>query len=1843
MKYRLIIITILSICLGISSSIKAQGIIINGPEVVGSGVEYCYQGVDSCNSAVIIKTSIGVQSLVRETCFIESLVDTGSPSLMSSNLTSGTFVYAKITFLPTTIERYVLITASNQCGGADTLVVLVLPVISNVSLANDIQTVQVNYVPEPITVASVSGGDGEYMYQWQVSDDNSNWSDIPGADSSSYIPPANASPVIKYYRVVIQSHIYSYTSNAATVQTVLGPPVISPVNQWLGNQSSIQQLTATNVSGVPFTYQWYSSTDSLVWKAIKNANSATYTPQNLDQTTYFKLGASINSINVLFSNVVTVGILSPGIFEVSKKLIGFNESIGYLYATAASGSPGGYSYQWQQSTDSISWSDISSANTLNYYYESTIHSPLYIRRKVTSAGVTSYTGAVKFIAKSSSNTPDDNAATGTAVLKPIPKYNSEYNPDDINFVRTKLVKKPGVFDTTAVNALIDPFEQQTVTKYIDGLGREFQTVAAQASPNYGDLVSTVFYDQYGRSPNVYLPYVDDAGDGSFKMDVPQKQPSFYDNLFQGSESYYYSQSEFEPSPLGRVLKQMAPGNSWTGNLRGTSVVERFNSYDEEVRIWVIDSVSMAIPISSTIYPAGRLRVLESKDEDENRVIEYKDLSGKVVLKKVQLVANPSKAHIGWLNTYYVYDNIGNVRFVIPPKAVESISAGWVIPANISKELCFQYAYDAMNRMIIKKVPGAEPVEMVYDNRDRLVFSRDGNLKAKNQWMLTFYDGHNRPVETALYNSTANRAGLQNSMNTIAGTTTGLISYDTPVPENLEVAAHDGRTEYKASEMIVFNPGFDAGGNFETILGPGVSYSTNVTVTNPLPNINTANVYPLTYTFYDNYDYGSGGEGKHPFVASYFNKLPQVEEQFPEPADEASSLTTGLVTGTRVRVLETGDWTTVSTYYDEKGRVIQTASNNMSTGVDYISSLYDFSGKVLSTYLHHRNVASSLTPELKVLTTMNYDHGGRLISVNKQLNDEGTLKRLDTLTYDALGQLETKTLGNDLESLDYDYNIRGWVNGINKSYSENSAAPHFFGMELFYDQGYTNSSFNGNISGIRWRGFNDTTRRSYGFEYDNSNRLLKAEFTEQLGSTWNTGNNIDFTVPVIRYDANGNIMSLKRSGLNGTSSNIIDNLTYAYYDHSNKLKSVTDSVFNPNSTLGDFKEVTQGQVTDYDYDRNGNLRYDENKEIDSIRYNILNLPEYISITGKGTIEFVYDAAGNKLRKTVIDQSVSPTRTTVTDYISGVIYENDTMQFFTHEEGRIRADYNSGHLNGYIYDYFVKDHLGNVRMVLTEQTDTSIYLATMETENAPVETALFSNIDASRAANPSGYPAASSENKQVAKLNANKEGSKIGPSLVLKVMAGDTISIAANAFYKSVTPQEQAAANIETDIVPALLNALGGAAPQNALKGSGITSSPITADFYNNAYQRLRERDKGDNNTDRPKAYLNFVMFDEKFNLVEGNSGVKQVAASPDELQTLAEGLLVMEKSGFLYVYTSNESGQDVYFDNVTVAMQSGPVLEETHYYPFGLTMAGISAKAPGKLENKNEKFQGQPLDDDLGLNWYGFKWRNHDPQIGRFVQIDPLASEYTYNSTYAFSENQVTAHVELEGLEKWSIKNGIGELVNIYGPYANQNAAQQHFDDNLTTSGRAFTLGNGGFVESNRVTPNRVEALERGNLGDVNGVVLHRTASSSTEGTLRAFQNGRDGVNYGTHFLVGKDGEILQTASLESYTLHVGKVRNKTYPTNSNAIGIEVVGNYDYKAESWEPLTNAQITSTAFLTNSLKQTYNLTNAQVYNHEDISYKTKDEGRVVMNAISQYLAPPSQNTSSNKTPWWMQYLNR
>jgi RHS repeat-associated protein len=466
--------------------------------------------------------------------------------------------------------------------------------------------------------------------------------------------------------------------------------------------------------------------------------------------------------------------------------------------------------------------------------------------------------------------------------------------------------------------------------------------------------------------------------------------------------------------------------------------------------------------------------------------------------------------------------------------------------------------------------------------------------------------------------------------------------------------------------------------------------------------------------------------------------------------------------------------------------------------------------------------------------------------------------------------------------------------------------------------------------------------------------------------------------------------MKQIGLNGPVIQTIDSLKYGYFTNSNRLSYVTDKKNNPASTLGDFTETDNREVQDYWYDPNGNIAKDKNKTIDTIYYNHQQLPVILYAKNKqASIYYLYaGGTGERLAKMVSDASIQPQLFRTTHYINGFQYEQDSLQFISHEEGRIRPIYKTGQPVTYTYDYFIKDQSGNVRMVLSSQKDTAIYAATMETAMGGVENALFSNIDKTRTPKPINYPADNTTNPNafVARLNA-VNGQKIGPSLVLRVMAGDSIQIGVRALYKHA-----GAATSSTTVsamVAAILDAFSGAGVMDGIHQATGNISPVYT-FSSNSYNQLKTRDASQNQPDKPKAYLSYLMFDDQFNLVDDNSGMRQVGGAIDVLQTLAVQKMRIKKTGFIYIYTSNESGQDVFFDNLIVTHNGGALLEETHYYPFGLTMAGISRNAlKGKQYSENrKKYNGIDFSEDLNLHQYDAFHRTLDPQIGRWKQIDP---------------------------------------------------------------------------------------------------------------------------------------------------------------------------------------------------------------------------------------------------------------
>jgi hypothetical protein len=85
--------------------------------------------------------------------------------------------------------------------------------------------------------------------------------------------------------------------------------------------------------------------------------------------------------------------------------------------------------------------------------------------------------------------------------------------------------------------------------------------------------------------------------------------------------------------------------------------------------------------------------------------------------------------------------------------------GWSFNSTILNEQCFRYEYDNRKRLIMKKIPGATEVYMVYDMRDRLIMTQDANLRSLNKWMVTVYENNlNRPVQTGLITDATSFAG-----------------------------------------------------------------------------------------------------------------------------------------------------------------------------------------------------------------------------------------------------------------------------------------------------------------------------------------------------------------------------------------------------------------------------------------------------------------------------------------------------------------------------------------------------------------------------------------------------------------------------------------------------------------------------------------------------------------------------------------------------------------------------------------------------------------------------------------------------------------------------------------------------------------------------------------------------------------------------------------------------------------------------------------------------------------------------------------------------------------------------
>ena len=337
----------------------------------------------------------------------------------------------------------------------------------------------------------------------------------------------------------------------------------------------------------------------------------------------------------------------------------------------------------------------------------------------------------------------------------------------------------------------------------------------------------------------------------------------------------------------------------------------------------------------------------------------------------------------------------------------------------------------------------------------------------------------------------------------------------------------------------------------------------------------------------------------------------------------------------------GQWL-FSQYYGKKGRVVQSHSSNLLGGWEHTYSSYTYAGSAQQTkHVHTTNGKQDVVEEYDYA----YDHVGRLVKTTYCVN--GSDKReLSVVDYDNYGRILLENIMGKDEVL-YDYNAQN----------------------MFTDSGYNEGDRLND-----WQG-----------NYDES----------------------------LSYDKMGNVQSLLRSGLlDDGSYGLIDNLSYSY--HGNQLLKVDDAAVGP-YYQGAFHFVDGAdEAVEYEYDANGNMVRDLNKCISSISYDLNNQPRKIEYNDGRNASYVYDAEGNKLSVSynltamssaqpqmpvmqssdVASANVSNGQKTI-EYCGNIIYDGDETMILN-DVGY--ALYNKD--NNLSFHYYLKDHLGNNRVVVSE---------------------------------------------------------------------------------------------------------------------------------------------------------------------------------------------------------------------------------------------------------------------------------------------------------------------------------------------------------------------------------------------------------------------------------------------------------------------------------------------------------------------------------------------------------------
>jgi RHS repeat-associated protein len=941
-------------------------------------------------------------------------------------------------------------------------------------------------------------------------------------------------------------------------------------------------------------------------------------------------------------------------------------------------------------------------------------------------------------------------------------------------------------------------------------------------------------------------------------------------------------------------------------------------------------------------------VESTKNERGYETRNYFDKLGRLVLRKVQVKETFTNLNdsLQWAQTYFVYDDFNRLRFVLQPELVKSLVRTNVDPSPVQlSNLAFIYRYDERGREIVKKMPGADSVFQVYDLRNRLVMRQNGTQRNLNQWEFLKYDALNRIIISGIY------------------THTGSLS-------QAAMSALISRTEF-----------------FESYSGS----STNHGYTNVVFPMERADILQVRY--YDDYRFRS----LWPASFGYLNDALTSATNGATYTQAVSSLVyqRGNVTGIKSRIVGGSDFIKTVYYYDQKNNVTQSIQdvfvNGINAGTERTSSLYDFTGRLLRSRITHR---AGLPEQRLVNKRFEYDHAGRLINSWLQLDGrpEILIRQNKWNELDQLTDVKLHSTDKGIsfrQSIDYRYNIRGWVSSVNNASLiadgvTNDDANDLFGLNILYESADVSLNntpdFSGNVSTIRWsinQGKSVEKERAYRFNYDPMDRLKTTEmFSNKSGWLLTSANREDG----IAYDLNGNLVTLRRTDENGVTQ---DQLRYLYgsgANYGNKLLSVQDS----GDPLSGFLDVQTSM--DYTYNAVGNLTIDRNSKISGIEYNYLDLPSVLTDENGLRQKNFYDAGGRKVRSEYYGSSGHLLK--ATDFTGALIYEQGTLNRYEHEDGRILY-------NNYRYQYFLKDHQNNVRLTFDADPETKTAIATFELSAATLEQTQFLRINSVKRIYSTLLDRTNGASPGYSIRLSGASNERYGPAKSIQVFPGDEFR--AEVFAKYLDKNQSSWSASLTTLVAQIISGTAGVVQEGSSFSTSTSSFPFAGLLSSGATDAA------------PMAYLNWLVFDKNYKFIPSVSGYVRLSTAAREygqdvaFEKLISPLIKITEPGYVYIYLSNEESQpvEVYFDDFTVSHFRSPVVQMNDYLPMGNTFNTFERD---DVQEQILKFNSKPVDNFFSFILADFGRRNYALTAGRFFLQDRFQEKYFGMSPYQHAAN-----------------------------------------------------------------------------------------------------------------------------------------------------------------------------------------------------------------------------------------------